>query len=449
MFGTSIVNLDQTKTKQIMKNLFTVVMASAMMLVTPLVTHAQLKCYSLKAPEKTIEGMHKLAILNFENRKDVNWRYYSTSNDYGSQLVDYMTAKLLEEHRGVYARGENYMERYKTNVYTIVERGELDKIMAEQSLGASGAVTDGDAANVGKLLGLDVIISGGYTTDSKTSAKTSSNTNSKTGKTTYTHNATKVTTVEVTMKIISVETGQILSMTTKTKAITKKASSSSSQSDARGKLPSDQTAIGDAMKAISLDLVAYFTPTFVYQGLEVEKPKSKDYKADFKEARAKVKEKDLSSAFAIVKGVYDADPYDAAMAHNMGVLYEAVGNYDQALTYHETAYQLDDSKDHKKALERTLDSKGALEELAKLGAEITPYVFDETAGAKLNVEKVTTAGKKKDRVTAYMEPNKGSDVAAKLPGDTEFEVLEREGSFVKVKLLGGKEGWISQTELDK
>jgi len=203
------------------------------------------------------------------------------------------------------------------------------------------------------------------------------------------------------------------------------------------------------MKAISLDLVSYFTPTFVYQGLEVEKPKSKEYKADFKAARAKVKENDLSSAFAIVKGVYDSDPYDAAMAHNMGVLYEAVGNYDQAITYHETAYQLDDSKGHKKALARALDSKGALEELGKLGVEITPYVFDESAGAKLNIEKVTTAGKKKDRVTAYTEPNKGSDVAAKVPGDTEFEVLGREGSFVKVKLLGGKVGWISKTELDK
>jgi tetratricopeptide (TPR) repeat protein len=147
--------------------------------------------------------------------------------------------------------------------------------------------------------------------------------------------------------------------------------------------------------------------------------------------------------------VYDSDPYDAAMAHNMGVLYEAVGNYDQSIQYHETAYQLDDSKDHKKALERAMDSKEALGELGKLGVEITPYKFDESAGAKLNTEMVTTSGKKKDRVAAYTEPNKGSDIAAKVPGDTSFEVLGREGSFVKVKLLGGKEGWISNTELDQ
>jgi len=431
-----------------MNKIFTIALTAILIVAAPIITQAQLKCYSLKAPEKTIEGMKKLAIMNFENRKDVNWRYTSSVNDYGSQLADYMIANLLEEHRGVYARGENYMEHYQTNVYTIVERGELDKIMAEQSLGASGAVSDGDAAEVGKLLGLDVIISGGYTTDVKSSAKTSSNTNSKTGKTTYTHSAKKEAKVEVMMKIISIETGQILSMTTKTRTIKKSASSSKGQSDARGKLPSDQSIIASAMEVVSRDLVSFFAPSFVYQSLEVEKPKVKEYKDEFKAAKSKVKEKDLSSAFAIIKGVYDADPYDAAMAHNMGVLYEAVGNFDQAIQYHETAYQLNDSKMHKKALERALDSKGALEELGKLGVDISPYVFDESAGAKLNMEMVTTAGKKKDRINAYADANKGSDVIAKIPGDTEFEVISKEGSWVKVMLLGGKEGFINKSDLD-
>lgn len=431
-----------------MKRKITTGLASLLLFFSATSVNAQLKCYSLKAPEKTIEGMRKLAIMNFENRKDVNWRYTSSINDYGSQLADYMIAKLLEEHRGVYARGENYMDRYKTNVYTVIERGELDKIMAEQSLGASGAVTDGDAAEVGKLLGLDVIITGGYSTDVSSSSKTNSHKNSKTGAVSYTYSAEKKAQIEVTMKIISVETGQILSMTTKSKAVKKSASSSKNKSDAYNKLPSDQTIIGDGMKAISLDLVSYFTPVFVYQGLEVEKPKVKDYKDDFKEAKKHVKEQDLSKAFAVVKNVYDADPYDAAMAHNMGVLYEAVGNYDQAIQYHETSYELDDSKGHKKSLERAMNSKEALDELGKLGVEITPYKFDDSVGAKLNVEKVTTAGKKKDRVTVLAAPNKGADVAAKVPGDTEFEVLGRDGSWVKIKLLGGKEGWVNKSDLD-
>ncbi len=430
-----------------MKNIITTGLTLTLLILSPIITQAQLKCYSLKAPEKTIEGMQKLAIMNFENRKDVNWHYSGSTNDYGSQLADYMIANLLEEHRGVYARGENFMERYKTNVYTVIERGELDKIMAEQSLGASGAVTDGDATNVGKLLGLDVILTGGYSTDVKTTSKRNSNKNSKTGAVTVSYSATKVATIEVTMKIISVETGQVLSMVTKTK-VQKSSGSGKTSSVAYGKLSSDQTIISAGMKAIALDLVSYFTPVFVFQGLEVEKPKVKDYKDEFKAAKKEVKENNLSKAFAIVKGVYDADPYDAAMAHNMGVLYEAVGNYEQALGYHNTAYELDDSKSHKNSVERAMNSKEALDELGKLGVEITPYVFDEAEGAKLNIEKVTTAGKKKDRFDVYTEANKGSDVITKVPGDTSFEILGKEGSWVKIKLLGGKEGWISKTNLD-
>jgi tetratricopeptide (TPR) repeat protein len=430
-----------------MKKNFTIALTAALLIFSPIFVQAQLKCYSLKAPEKTIEGMKKLAIMNFEDRLNTHWRY--NYNDYGSQLADYMIAKLLEEHRGVYARGENYMERYKTNVYTVVERSEIDKIMSEQKLGASGAVSDGDAAEVGKLLGLDVIITGGYSTDLKTTSKTNTRKNSKTGAVTYSYSAYKVATIEVTMKIISVETGQILSLTTKTKVQKASASSSKNKSEAYSKLPTDQSVITSGLKAVSLDLVSYFTPVFVYQGLSVEKPKVKDYKDEFKEARKEVKAKNLSKAFAIVKGVYDADPYDAAMAHNMGVLYEAVGNYEQAIQYHQTAYELNDSKEHKTAVERSMNSKEALEELGKLGVEITPYVFDESEGAKLNIEKITTAGKKKDRISVYADANKGSDSVAKVPGDTQFEVLGREGSWVKVKLLGGKEGWINNSDIDK
>ena len=431
-----------------MKNIIASTLVVGMLMVMPIMASAQLKCYSLRAPEKTIEGMTKLALMNFENRKDINWNYYSSVNDYGSQLVDYMTAKLLEEHRGVYSNEDNYMQRYKTDVYTVVERGELDKIMAEQSLGASGAVSDGDAASVGKLLGVDVIISGGYTTAVSSKSSVSSNKDSKTGKISHIYKATKESKVEVTMKIISVETGEILSLTTKTKNLKRKSLSTKTMAEAKGGLESDESLITETMKAISFDLVSYFTPTFSFQSLDFEKPKVKAYKEQYKKAKNMVKSKDLSSAYAIVKEVYEADPYDAAMAHNIAVLNEAVGNFDEAISFHEIAYQINDSKGHKADVDRAKNSKNALEELSKLGIEATPYAFDETVGAKLTAEKVTTAGKTKDRINAYAESNKGSDIVAKVPGDTSFEVLEREGSFVKVKLLGGKEGWISTLELD-
>jgi hypothetical protein len=332
------------------------------------------------------------------------------------------------------------MNRYHTDVYTVVERGELDKIMSEQSLGANGAVSDADAAKVGELLGLDVIISGGYTSDVTSSVKSTSNSRSS-------YTAKKKANVDVTMKIISIETGEILTMVNKT-ASQKRSSSGSSYSGAQGGLPSDDHLIRECLQEISKELVSHFAPTFQYQALEIEKPLGKDYKEEFKEAKELAKSDDLSGAFITLKEVYDADPYDAAMAHNMGIIFEAVGNFDEAIEYHKAAYEIDPTKNHTASLERAMDSKEALDELGKLGMDVSPYKFDKGAKERLAIEKVTTKGKKTDRIVVYVDANKGADIAAKVPGDTEFVKLGEEGSFFKIKLIGGKEGFISKTELD-
>ncbi|MGB1003538.1 MAG: CsgG/HfaB family protein [Salibacteraceae bacterium] len=429
--------------------------------------YSQLNCYSLQAPTFSIPGMEKIAIMNFVDRRNSHWYY--NNKDHGGQLADYMIALLLEEHRGVYtekknkenksdisdltmsklmqqkkakkyAQGNNYMDRYRTDVYTVVERGELDKIMAEQSLGANGAVSDVDAAKVGELLGLDVIITGGYTSDVTSSVKNTSSSRSS-------YTAKKKANVDVTMKIISIETGEILTMVNKT-ASQKRSASGSSYSGASGGLPSDDHLIRECLQEISKELVSHFAPTFVYQALEIEKPLGKSYKEEFKEARELVKEDDLSGAFITLKEVYDADPYDAAMAHNMGVIYEAVGNFDEAIEYHKAAYEIDPTKNHTASLERAMDSKEALDELGKLGVDVSPYKFDKGAKERLAIEKVTTKGKKTDRYEVYADANKGSDIQAKVPGDTEFVKLGEEGSYYKIKLIGGKEGFISKEFLN-
>ncbi len=51
----------------------------------------------------------------------------------------------------------------KSGKYTVIERQNLDKILAEQKLGASGLVTPQTAAQIGKLLGVDLAIVGTVT----------------------------------------------------------------------------------------------------------------------------------------------------------------------------------------------------------------------------------------------------------------------------------------------
>jgi uncharacterized protein YgiM (DUF1202 family) len=55
---------------------------------------------------------------------------------------------------------------------------------------------------------------------------------------------------------------------------------------------------------------------------------------------------------------------------------------------------------------------------------------------------VKTRGGKSDRYDVLSGPDKGASVVSKVPGDTEFEMLGDNGDFVKIKLMGGKEGYI-------
>jgi curli biogenesis system outer membrane secretion channel CsgG len=50
-----------------------------------------------------------------------------------------------------------------TKKYTLIERDKLDKVLDEQKLGASGAVTAQTAAKIGRLLGAQYIITGAVT----------------------------------------------------------------------------------------------------------------------------------------------------------------------------------------------------------------------------------------------------------------------------------------------
>ena len=59
-----------------------------------------------------------------------------------------------------------------------------------------------------------------------------------------------------------------------------------------------------------------------------------------------------------------------------------------------------------------------------------------------SAKSVKTRGGKSDRYEVLAGPEKGASVVSKVPGDTEFELLGDNGDFVKIKLMGGKEGYI-------
>lgn len=84
----------------------------------------------------------RVAVMNFENNS--TWAWWG--DNLGAAAADELATQLVQ-----------------TGKYTVLERRELASILQEQNLGASGAVTGATAAKVGKLLGVQLILTGSIT----------------------------------------------------------------------------------------------------------------------------------------------------------------------------------------------------------------------------------------------------------------------------------------------
>ncbi len=87
----------------------------------------------------------RIAVFVFEDKTDKSWRWWNRKG-VGEGMADMLTTELV-----------------KSGEYIVIERQELDRILAEQKLGASGIVTPQSAAEIGKVLGVELAVVGSVT----------------------------------------------------------------------------------------------------------------------------------------------------------------------------------------------------------------------------------------------------------------------------------------------
>ena len=84
----------------------------------------------------------RVAVMNFENNSAWTW----WGDNLGRAAADELATQLVQSGK-----------------YTVIERAQLDAILQEQNLGATGAITPATAAKVGKLLGVQLLLTGSIT----------------------------------------------------------------------------------------------------------------------------------------------------------------------------------------------------------------------------------------------------------------------------------------------
>jgi curli biogenesis system outer membrane secretion channel CsgG len=96
----------------------------------------------VSAAEARAQGKPRLAVVNFGNSSAWTW----WGDNLGAAAADEMTTQLV-----------------KTGKFTVVERAQIDAVLAEQNLGPSGAVTAATAPKIGKLIGAQFLVTGSIT----------------------------------------------------------------------------------------------------------------------------------------------------------------------------------------------------------------------------------------------------------------------------------------------
>ena len=259
--------------------------------------------------------------------------------------------------------------------FTVVDRQNLDRILKEQELNASDMADASNAAKLGKVMGTSALIFGtaeknykeDITKDSGTCTKVDGKTTTKYKCTTYTR--VGKATLKGTLKVVDVETGQIL----KTKTLPCEKSVSTSKTD------------GDPDK---IDPDPYFeacTGGIVATFMKAIAPYTETVNANFvkdgdlpsmEQGINQAKLGDWANAVETFKAAVDSGAKNPKISQstlakawwNLGLAYEYSGQFDEGLKAIKKAYELvpdDDylhevkSVEKRKAEQKKLEEQGA------------------------------------------------------------------------------------------
>ena len=262
--------------------------------VTAMAAQSQKPYFLMKAPEKPLAGVKRVAVLDFAEENHQN--YYDTYDGRGKRTTDQLIQAWMQDYRGIdkvstglfkVEDGETFQKGVKTAIFSIAERTEMERILKEQQLGMSGVIDDTQAAAVGKVLGIDAIITG-----STNWTESYENNNTR---------RTRKVRASMSMKIVSITTGQVLAIFSKD-ATRESSSTYDPKSGNWSTMVATNVLVDQAFDALVKMAADYISPIFEQVKPDYRKIKVKDHSAQGKKAMELLEEqKDFEGAFTIYK----------------------------------------------------------------------------------------------------------------------------------------------------
>lgn len=411
-----------------------------------------LEVYVIKPPQVELPGVEQIAVLDFDAADKDESGFSSLGRSFAGYLIGNLAnpQRGIEDKRTLFAskEGRTLQEGARCNIYTIIEQTQLESLLQLHAEALSG-IRDPEAfaIQVGKLANAQMVIMGSiiYST-SDVRKKESAILFSKE----QVDVLERSVTVMVNANIVDTETGKIIVG----KTISQNCKTSR-RIDGSGK-PLD-TAVGDLfrkgscannlfgpqeiaqelLKECSAELASYIAPTFEAVKFPIEKVEvAKEIRDKEEEARKNLEEGDVDDAYPFYNSLLVDNPYTPELHYNLGVLNEVVGNFEAAGRFYQAALQLKRKEDR---YQEAADRISGIMKYPAVWETMPEYVWMQD----IPVEFVEL----KNDCQIRMEPENGSEVIASVPKGVTLELLARDGSWCRVKLIDGKEGFVSNDDV--
>src|SRR2546422_11518833 len=187
--------------------------------------------------------------------------------------------------------------------------------------------------------------------------------------------------MKVQARVVSAESGQVLGSVDRPLPIKVKHCE-----DEEGGPPPQQSVVEATSHDLADAIANYLAPHFELLEFELEKIRNKQFEGLGERAAEFAEALRVDEAYAIYKSIHDQDAYSPEVLVDLAILNEVVGNWRQAKEFYDQAFQLKNSDDHKRSLDRMTRSLSFRDALAQLGVVIQEHTF---AAASEDVARAT------------------------------------------------------------
>jgi curli biogenesis system outer membrane secretion channel CsgG len=319
---------------------------------------------------KLTEKEIKILKFKFKTRKRVSSRRTSEEDKYsGSEVATRLIGYLVNN-----------------GYYQVVERSKLQQIIEEQRLALSGMIDESTAVEVGKLLGVEGILTGNGNYTVKDHGEWVTYTKKirrkkETVKVRYKqYRVYRDVTVTLNFRIFSTETGEIIASNTITGSSSAYGSKEQPLSyfktredakmrqmelEARQQLPHWKTMVDDVVDRLCRKITEQIAPHYVTVKRSLEKGKSDEMKMSIKYTTRGLWEdaKQIWEKIINTPGHRDR----VAAMYNLGIYYEAIDKLDEAENLFDQCFKLTGKNKYLDARARVVRRKKELQKLQQQG----------------------------------------------------------------------------------